>query len=302
MKVRLGLLRQYIREAVSMTRTTSPSAPTDPDATVPGHLPNELPPSATLSDEEINGGGLDEDSWVPGRWFPSECEPMLPGDADRLGEDGDLDETDDRTLGDGEGPGIPAPNDNPDGKMSPHLRTDDDTSLGSPPEEKPREGFYGESWLNREIRRYMLQEYPAGAGMVDPTKEPLGAYTHFDMDKDHGSVTKMQGAWYKSPGRTPGEDGDPFRGTDPNAQLGFHPPAGDKNPDAAPPATMGMDGAKSRRAPRAWPLGAGDDTSKVLGANAHPANTDVGSGDESEAGEEGERGTEGDEAQGEEQE
>lgn len=245
MRVRLGLLREYLREVVlremvPMSGMTSPSAPGDDDATVPGHLPNELPPSATLSDEEINGGGLDE--------------------------------TDDRTVGDGDGEGgIDDPDTNPEGKMAPHLRTDDDTSLGSPPEERPNKGFYESTWLNREIKRFMLQENPAGAGMVDPVKPPHGFYSDFDAVKDHGDVAKMQGAWYRSPGREPGGEGDPFRGEDANAQLGFHPPAGENTPDAAPPETMGMAGVAARRAPPEWTLNAGSDTSKVLGAGAKPS-------------------------------
>jgi hypothetical protein len=266
MRVRLGLLREYLREAVlhemvPMSGMTSPSAPGDDDATVPGHLPNELPPSATLSDEEINGGGLDE------------------------GEVELHNETDDRTVGDaaGEG-GIDEPDTNPEGRMAPHLRTDDTTSLGSPPEERPNASFYESTWLNREIKRFMLQENPSGAGMVDPTKPPMGAYSDFDMAKDHGDVAKMQGAWYRSPGQEPGGAGDPFRGHDANAQLGFHPPAGDKNPDAAPPETMGMAGIAARRAPPEWTLNAGSDTSKVLGAGAKPTDGE-GGGTDSEEGE-----------------
>jgi hypothetical protein len=306
-KVRLGLLKQYINEAVSMTRTTTPSAPTDDDATVPGHLPNELPKSASLEDD-----ALDEEAWVPGRWLPSEGEPMLPGDVDRLGDptgdnpagmDDDLDETDDRTEGDGKGNGIPDPKDTDgDSDMAAHLRQHDDTSLGEPPQERPEKGFYGEhvetSWLNREIRRFMLQEYPAGAGMVDPIEPPHGFYTAYDQDKDHGSVEKIQGMWYRSPGRTPGEDGDPFRGTDPNAQLGFHPPAGENDPGTSPPATMGMDGVAARRAPPEWTLSAGGDTSTVLGANAAGAKGG-GGGVGSEGDEEAEEGeAEGEEAEG----
>jgi hypothetical protein len=141
MRVRLGLLREFLREAVSMTRTTTPSAPTDPDATAPGHLPNELPTSAAL----------DEEAWVPGRWFPTEGEPMLPGDVDRLGDGtGDnpagMDETDETYQGDGKGNGIPDPKDTDGDKdLAAHLRQDDDTSLGEPPQEQPEKGFYGES-------------------------------------------------------------------------------------------------------------------------------------------------------------
>ena len=64
-----------------MTRSPAMFAPTDDDQRVPGHLPNELPKSACLEDEE-----LDEEAWMPGRWMPGEGEPMSPRDTERLGD------------------------------------------------------------------------------------------------------------------------------------------------------------------------------------------------------------------------
>jgi hypothetical protein len=276
-KVRLGLLRQYIHEAVSMTSTTSPSAPTDPDATVPGHLPNELPMSAAL----------EEQGWVPGRWDPTEGEPMDPSDVERLGSSG-MEETDERMVDDGKGNGIPDPEINDD--MSPHLRDSDHLSLGSPPQERPEKSRYDESaWLNREIRRYLLQEYPAGAGMVDPVTPPKGFYSDYDAEKDHGTPDQIQKPWYRSPGREPGGDGDPFRGDDPYTQLGFHSPRGPSD-GTTPPAVSGEEGVAARKAPEEWTLNAGDDTSSVLGPGAKPPSSAVGSEDGSEEGEEGEAG------------
>ena len=252
MRVRYGLLKEYLQEAVLSTRVTSPSAPTDPDATVPGHLPNELPASAAIE------------------------------------------ETDERYEGDGLGNGMPDPKSGEDNiKLSDHLRGDEDkTSLGTPPEEMPSKSFYGESLeirrLNREIRRFLLQEYPAGAGMVDPTKPPTGFYTDFDMKRDHHDGDDIHGFWYASPGRTPGADGDPKRGSDPYVQLGFHSPKGPHD-WTTPPAASGEEGIAARRAPEEWTLNAGSDTSSVLGANnARPSSSGVGSEDGSEEDEEGE--------------
>lgn len=274
MIVKLGLLRSYINEAVSMTRTTSPSAPTDDDATVPGHLPNELPKSASL----------DEESWVPGRWDPTEGEPLDPRDADRIGDPTgdngpDLDETDDRMIGDGMGPGIKDPEfTDGEGEISQHLRNNDVTCLGSPPEEKPKAGFYGErleresDWLSKEIQRFMkqkrfrIQESPVGAGMVDPLKPPHGFYSDFDAAKDHGDGSYIQGTWYRSPGRPAGGDGDPFRGDDPYKQLGFHSPKGPTD-GTTPPAASGEKGVAARKTPEIWSLNAGSNTGEVLGAN-----------------------------------
>lgn len=295
MKVRLGVLREFLREAVLMDKSTTAAAPSDPDAGVPGHRPNELPKSASLEDDP-----MDEEAVVPGRWAPNGYEPE-PYDHERLGNpvglpsgaEGDLDETDDRMIGDGKGNGIPDPESgDEDDKISAHLRGDDDkTSLGSPPEEKPSHSVFDEGlepdWLNREIKRYLLQEYPAGAGMVDPIEPPHGFYSDFDMDKDHGSVEKTQGMWYASPARPAGGDGDPFRGEDPYAQMGFHSPKGPKD-GTTPPSVSGEEGFAALRAPEEWSLNAGSDTSKALGANAKPDTGGEESEGESEEGEEGE--------------
>ncbi len=94
-----------------MTHTTSPSAPGDDDATVPGHLPEELPDS------------VDEEAWVPGRWMPGEGEPVKHKDVERFGDNAGMDEVDNHVMGDGEDEG-----------MAKHLR--DDVTLGEPGENK----------------------------------------------------------------------------------------------------------------------------------------------------------------------
>lgn len=283
-----------------MSRGTTPSAPTDDDATVPGHLPNELPKSASL----------EEQGWVPGRWFPNGYEPE-PVDRERLGDptglpsgaEGDLEETDDRMIGDGKGNGIPDPTDDEDDlKMSPHLKGDDEkTSLGDPPEEKP-EALFGETVsLNREIKRYLMQEYPAGAGMVDPIEPPKGFYSDYDAERDHGSPEQIQGMWYATPGRPMGTEGDPFRPEDPASTLKMH--NAESDPTTTHPAVSGEEGFAALRVPPIGALTGGGDTSKMLGANAKPGAVDVGSeDDESEEGEAGEgEDADGDEGPSEEQ-
>lgn len=300
-----------------MTHATSPAAPTDPDATVFGHRPNELPGSAALDDERGNPpqpGQLGEEAWMPGHWFPNGLEAE-PYDHERLGDptglpsgaEGDLEETDDRMIGDGKGNGIPDPEAGDDDlKMSPHLKGDEEkTSLGDPPEEKPR-GNFGEStdWLTSEIKRYMQQkplmlEYPAGAGMVDPIEPPKGFYSDFDMAKQHGDGEYIQSPWYQTPGRAMGTDGDPFRGEDAPGQLKMH--TGEGIPTTAVhPAISGEEGFAALRAPEIGALTGGGDTSTMLGANAKPGAPDVDSeDDESEEGEEGGDAEGDDEAQGE---
>jgi hypothetical protein len=298
-RVRLGLLREYLQahldEIASMTRDALRSAPTDKDAQVPGHLPNELPKSASLEDDGYQD--MDEEALVPGHWAPNGLEAE-PYDHERLGDpigqpsgaEGDLDETDDRMVGDKRGNGIPDPNDEDnDLKISPHLTGDEEkTSLGDPSEEEPNNSRFSEDieapWLDREIKQFMLQEYPAGAGMVDPLEPPQGFYSDFDMSKDHHDGADIQGMWYASPARAKGTDGDPRREEDPQAQLKMHPNADDTT--TVHPSLVGRDGVAARRAPPIPQLSGGSDTSKTLGASAYSKGDGVGSGDGSQAGDE----------------
>jgi hypothetical protein len=273
------------------SRGTGRSAPTDPDAQTPGHLPEEMPET------------FDEQAMVPGRWYggeePEGYDRERVGDPLGMDQVHDVDETDDRMMDDDEGPGMPDPDEPDDLDIADHLRGDEEkTSLGDPPDET----METEVWLKAAIDSYMLQENPAGAGMVDPTVV-RGAYSDFDMNSDHMGTDDLSATWYRSPGREPGGDGDPFRGPDPHAQLGFHPPKAQSDPTASPPGADGEEGVASRLAPPIWQLSAGSDTSKVLGANAKADTGGVESGDEPEEGaegEEGQGGEEGGEAEGQE--
>lgn len=216
--------------------------------------------------------------------MPGDGEPVPGEDVERLGGP-DMDETDARMVGDGAGDGVPESGDVFD--IAPHLRGEDEKkSLGDPPDEMTREGVR----LNKALRQYFLQEDPAAASGSDP-RDAVGAYSDFDMERDHMGTNDLSSTWYKSPGRPAGTAGDPYRGEDPNAQLGFHPPRAQDDPTTAPPSTVGMDGVAARRAPPIWQLSAGSDTSKVLGADAKPAQDGGESGDEPEEGDEEAEGT-----------
>jgi len=282
-KIRLGDLRRLINEEL-VARANSSSARSDDDAQTPGHLPSELPDSAAI----------DEEAWVPGRWNPTEGEPLDDDEASRLGEP--LGETDGFNIGDNLGNGEKDRNDpdSDDFRISAHLRGDDEKlSLGDPPDNEVMKDVQEATMLNREIKRYMLQEYPAGAGMVDPTKDPKGFYTNYDPVKDHTGTDDLSATWYKSPGQQKGTAGDPFRTEDPASRLGFHPP--DRRDSTSHPAVNGEEGNASRRAPEIWQLSGGGDTSTMLGPSAKAPASDVGSGD-GEEGEEGE-GVEGEEGE-----
>lgn len=226
---------------------SGPSAATDSDATVFGHLPNELPHSAALTDAE----------------------------ADEV----DLYETDERQEGDHAGNGIPDPDNEDDGDIALHLRGDKDkTSLGDPPEEDPARHL-GEDLeteaLNRAIKRYLLQEYPAGAGVVNPVGAK-GFYSDFDMAADHGDGSKIQATdWYRSDGQAPGTAGDTYRQDDPNVQLGFHSPVGPKD-STLHPSVSGEEGNAARKTPAIWSLSAGGNTGEVLATNVKKSGSDSG--------------------------
>lgn len=192
-----------------------------------------------------------------------------------------VDETDDRMLGDDKGPGVPDPRTE---DMSDHLLDDSDgRSLGSPAART--ESVNLPVWFQEDLQEFFLQEADATAGFYPP----------FDMTKDHTGTDDLSATWYRSPGREPGGDGDPFRGSDPHSQLGFHPPQGAQDPTASHPAVSGEEGVAARRTPAIWQLSAGSDTSKVLGAGAKPDSSGGESGDESETSEAGSESESGDE-------
>jgi len=95
MRLTIKMLRKIIRESL-VARTGQVIAPGDDDQVVFGHLPNELPKSASLEEDDE----LDEEAWVPGRWMPDSGEPMSKKDAEKLGDKhgmaSDLDEDEDK--------------------------------------------------------------------------------------------------------------------------------------------------------------------------------------------------------------
>lgn len=182
---------------------------------------------------------INEQSWVPGRWYPE-----------------DMDETDARMLGDDRGPS----GEDPDDDIADHLKDDEDSSVGEAPDETIQE----HEMLKKEVQKFFLQEDPSAASGSDP-RNAKGAYTSFDMTRDHTGTDDLSSNWYRSPGRAAGTEGDPYRSEDPYSQLGFHAKQG----STSPPGADGEEGIKARRTPDIWQLSAGSDTSKVLGANAH---------------------------------
>jgi hypothetical protein len=195
-----------------------------------------------------------EQAWMPGRWLPSDGEPVSGPESERL--DPGVSESDARIEGDDRGPGG-----NPDDDVAEHLVDDEEgRGLGDPVAES--------LGLELEFLDFFLQEGPAGASGSDP-RDAKGAYAPFDMVRDHTGTDDISATWYRSPGREAGTSGDPYRGEDPNAQIGMHPK--DTDPTTTPPAAAGTGGIAARRAPAIWQLSAGSDTSKVLGADAKPS-------------------------------
>lgn len=117
------------------------------------------------------------------------------------------------------------------------------------------------------LREYVREAVEAGAPAA------VGFYAPFDMGRDHTGDTGA-GPWYRSPGQPAGSAGDPGRGPDAYAQLGFHPSAG----------ATGETGVQARLAPPIWQLAAGSDTSSVLGAGARAPADSAGSTDGEAAG------------------
>jgi hypothetical protein len=60
---------------------------------------------------------------------------------------------------------------------------------------------------------------PVGASGSDPSS----AEGFYSYDVERGS--DIHSFWYRSPGRSPGGDGDPFRVSDPLSYIGMAPPA-----------------------------------------------------------------------------
>lgn len=68
----------------------------------------------------------------------------------------------------------------------------------------------------RKIIREMIAEGPAGPGVsADPTAQ--SGFYPYDLERG----VDIYGYWYRSPGRTPGSDGDPMRPADAAEYIGF---------------------------------------------------------------------------------
>jgi hypothetical protein len=68
----------------------------------------------------------------------------------------------------------------------------------------------------RKIIREMITEGPAGPGVAADPTETSGFYP-YELERG----TDIYGYWYRSPGRSPGSDGDPMRPADAAEYIGF---------------------------------------------------------------------------------
>lgn len=85
------------------------------------------------------------------------------------------------------------------------------------------------STLRRIIREELLREYggPAGASGSDPT-DVKGFYP-YEIERG----VDIHGYWYRSPGRSVGSDGDPFRPADAAEYIGMKRKAGEEEAPAS---------------------------------------------------------------------
>ncbi len=192
-----------------------------------------------------------------------------------------LRETDDRMMGDDAANGdadLGFPE-----ELAAHLQPGGDRpDLGDPNDDD----YEDESYLDEELRRFFLQEddqsasaeggavpVPGESTEDGATPEPgvapetMGFYTPFDMVKDHTGTDNPNSTWYRSPGQPVG-DNDPFRSSDPYAQLGFHPPA-----DSAVPSPGGEAGGDA---------GGAEDSSGAEDVDVDTGGSDVPSDDGTE--------------------
>ena len=70
----------------------------------------------------------------------------------------------------------------------------------------------------RKLIRAALYEGPSGPGVTADPTSPDGFYSY---ETTRGN--DIQGFWYRSPGRSPGGDGDPGRPENPAEYLGMVP-------------------------------------------------------------------------------
>lgn len=70
--------------------------------------------------------------------------------------------------------------------------------------------------LRRVIRRALAEGGPVGPGVTSNPTEPGGFYS-YDIERG----VDILGRWYRSPGASPGSEGDPGRPADPTEYIGF---------------------------------------------------------------------------------
>jgi len=85
------------------------------------------------------------------------------------------------------------------------------------------------SSLRRIVREELIREYgeATAASGTDPT-DVKGFYP-YEIERG----TDIHGYWYRSPARSVGSDGDPFRVADPAEYIGQKPPSGGGGEDEA---------------------------------------------------------------------
>lgn len=73
----------------------------------------------------------------------------------------------------------------------------------------------------RKIIRQVLSESGLTATAIDPTNLDTSPKGFYPYDLERG--VDIQGRWYKSPGASPGSEGDPGRPADPDEYIGIKP-------------------------------------------------------------------------------
>lgn len=77
--------------------------------------------------------------------------------------------------------------------------------------------------LRRLIRQALLSEY--GQASAASGTDPLDVKGFYPYEIERG--TDIHGYWYRSPGRSQGSDGDPFRDSDAASYIGQKSPEGE---------------------------------------------------------------------------
>lgn len=78
--------------------------------------------------------------------------------------------------------------------------------------------------LRQFIRSVLSERSPGPVVSVDPTNVDTSSKGFYPYEVERG--VDLQSFWYKSPGRTPGSDGDPGRPSDPDEYIGTKPKSG----------------------------------------------------------------------------